>query len=188
MEGANPSDPSAPASASTLNRGPGRDVGVDVRDKPVESLPLEPEQLLQQERLPKRSLFPPIADYGLLSDCEVIALVASTGKVEWMCLPRPDSPSVFGTLLDRAAGGFRLGPSDTTVPTGRRYVPGTNVLETTWQTASGWVIVRDALLIGPWYHERERSQLQRRPPTDYEAEGILLRTVECITGTVDLYL
>ncbi|MDQ3941344.1 MAG: DUF5911 domain-containing protein, partial [Actinomycetota bacterium] len=44
--------------------------------------------------------FPPIADYGLLSDCESTCLVASSGNVEWMCLPRPDSPSVFGALLD----------------------------------------------------------------------------------------
>jgi GH15 family glucan-1,4-alpha-glucosidase len=132
--------------------------------------------------------FPPIADYGLLSDCESTCLVASSGTVEWMCLPRPDSPSVFGSILDRSAGGFRLGPSDTQVPAGRRYLPGTNVLETTWQTPRGWCIVRDALLIGPWYHNRTRSADQKRPPQDYEAQGTFLRTVECITGSVDLFL
>ncbi|MDQ3963280.1 MAG: glycoside hydrolase family 15 protein [Actinomycetota bacterium] len=132
--------------------------------------------------------FPPIADYGLLSDCEATALVSSRGTVEWMCLPRPDSPSVFGAILDRTAGGFRVGPSDVDVPAGRRYLPGTNVLETTWQTPRGWAIVRDVLLIGPWYHDRDRSKDHRRPPTDYEAEGTLLRTVECITGSVDFYV
>src|SRR5918912_4391600 len=50
------------------------------------------------------SPFPPIADYGFLSDCEVTALIAPSGNVEWMCLPRMDSPSVFGALLDRGAG------------------------------------------------------------------------------------
>src|SRR5918995_4628338 len=120
------------------------------------------------------SPFPPIAQYGFLSDRHVQALVAPSGNVEWLCLPRPDSPSVFAAMLDRSAGHFRVGPRDVTVPAGRRDLPGTLVLETTWQTPSGWIIVRDALLIGPWYHERERSQLQRRPPTDYEAEGILL--------------
>ena len=50
--------------------------------------------------------FPPIADYGFLSDCEVTALVAPSGNVEWLCLPRMDSPSVFGAILDRDAGGF----------------------------------------------------------------------------------
>ena len=54
------------------------------------------------------SPFPPIADYGFLSDCETLALVAPSGNVEWMCLPRVDSPSIFGALLDRDAGSFRL--------------------------------------------------------------------------------
>ena len=56
--------------------------------------------------------FPPIADYAFLSDCEVSALVAPDGSVEWFCLPRPDSPSLFGSLLDRSAGFFRFAPSN----------------------------------------------------------------------------
>ncbi len=54
------------------------------------------------------SPFPPIAEYGFLSDCEVAALIAASGNVEWMCLPRMDSPSVFAAILDRGAGRFRL--------------------------------------------------------------------------------
>src|SRR5438445_9342099 len=99
------------------------------------------------------SPFPPIADYGFLSDCETVALVAPSGSVEWLCLPRVDSPSVFGAILDRDAGYFRLGPSGVSVPAARRYLPGTMVLETSWGTGSVWVIVRDALLIGGWHHE-----------------------------------
>src|ERR1700730_9183550 len=107
------------------------------------------EAALREEDRPDVSPFPPIADYGFLSDCEVTALVASSGNVEWMCLPRMDSPSVFGALLDRAAGGFRFGPADISVPTARRYLPGTMVLETSWGTNDdGWIIVRDVLLIG----------------------------------------
>ena len=64
------------------------------------------------------SPFPPIAEYGFLSDCEASALVAASGNVEWMCLPRDDSPSIFAAILDRAAGRFRLGPADVTVPAG----------------------------------------------------------------------
>jgi GH15 family glucan-1,4-alpha-glucosidase len=75
------------------------------------------------------SPFPPIAEYGFLSDCEVSALIAASGAVEWMCLPRMDGPSVFAANLDRDAGSFRLGPADVTVPAGRRYLPGTMVLE-----------------------------------------------------------
>ena len=95
------------------------------------------------------STFPPIAEYGLLSNCEQSCLVAPDGSVEWLCLPRPDSPSVFAALLDRAAGLFRFGPSNAQVPQHRRYVPGTMVLETTWQTPTGWMIVQDFLAMGP---------------------------------------
>ena len=135
-----------------------------------------------------RSPFPPIADYAFLSDCETTALVAPSGNVEWLCLPRLDSPSVFGAILDRHAGGFRFSPSDVSVPAARRYVPGTMVLETSWSTPTGWVIVRDALLIGPWHHEGERSRTHRRPPTDYDADHVLLRMVRCVNGDVQMRL
>ncbi|GIH26688.1 hypothetical protein Aph01nite_49980 [Acrocarpospora phusangensis] len=134
------------------------------------------------------SPFPPIADYGFLSDCEVTALVASSGNIEWLCLPRLDSPSVFGAILDRSAGRFRLGPADTMVPAARRYLPGTMVLETSWGTPTGWIIVRDLLLIGPWHHERELSHTHRRAPTDYDADHVLLRTVRCVSGEVQVTL
>jgi GH15 family glucan-1,4-alpha-glucosidase len=135
------------------------------------------------------SPFPPIAEYGFLSDCETTALVAPGGNVEWMCLPRMDSPSVFGAMLDRDAGGFRFGPADVTVPAARRYLPGTMVLETSWGTPTGWVIIRDVLLMGPWHHgDGERSRSQRRAPTDYDAAHILLRTVRCVNGEVQLTL
>src|SRR5947209_18768821 len=94
-----------------------------------------------------RSPFPPIADYAFLSDCEVNCLIAPSGRVEWMCLPRADSSSVFAAMLDRAAGSFRFGPSGIAVPAGRRYLPGTLVLETTWRTRTGWLLVRDAMCI-----------------------------------------
>jgi GH15 family glucan-1,4-alpha-glucosidase len=134
------------------------------------------------------SPFPPIANYAFLSDCEVNCLIAPSGRVEWMCLPRPDSPSVFAAMLDRAAGSFRFGPTVEQVPAGRRYLPGTLVLETTWRTRTGWMIVRDAMCIGPWYHSQRRSGTYRRPPSDHEAEHILLRTARCIVGQVELSL
>jgi GH15 family glucan-1,4-alpha-glucosidase len=135
----------------------------------------------------QRSPYPPIAGYGFLSDREVTALVAPSGNVEWLCLPRPDGPSVFAASLDRAAGGFRLGPADVMVAAGRRYLPGTMVLETTWQTRTGWLIVRDALTIGPWY-STERLEHYKRPPGDHQAEHCLLRTVKCVNGQVELAL
>jgi GH15 family glucan-1,4-alpha-glucosidase len=134
------------------------------------------------------SSFPPIGDYAFLSDTEVAALVAPSGNVEWLCLPRFDAPSVFGAMLDRGAGGFRLGPAEQLVPVARRYLPGTMVLETSWGTETGWVIVRDVLLMGPWRHEKERSRTHRRVPTDYDAEHVLLRTIRCVNGEVQMSL
>jgi GH15 family glucan-1,4-alpha-glucosidase len=128
----------------------------------------------------------PIGDYGFLSDGEATALVAPSGAVEWMCLPRMDSPSVFGSVLGPHAGSFRVAPTDITVPTARRYLPGTMILETSWGSASGWIIVRDVLLIGPWRHESELSRTHRRTPTDYDAEHVLLRTIRCVKGEVQV--
>jgi GH15 family glucan-1,4-alpha-glucosidase len=137
---------------------------------------------------PLGSPFPPIEEYAFLSDCETCALVAPSGAIEWMCLPRFDGPSVFGALLDRDAGTFRLGPADTMVPAARRYLPGTNVLETSWGTRQGWLIVRDVLLVGPWHDTEERSSTHRRAPTDYDAEHVLLRTMRCVNGSVEVHL
>jgi GH15 family glucan-1,4-alpha-glucosidase len=126
----------------------------------------------------------PIGDYGFLSDGETTALIAPSGSVEWMCLPRMDSPSTFGAILGRHAGRFRVSPSDVAVPAARRYLPGTMILETSWATDTGWIVVRDVLLIGPWRHETQLSKTQRRTPTDYEAEHTLLRTIHCVKGEV----
>jgi alpha,alpha-trehalase len=139
-------------------------------------------------RVPVGSAFPPIAEYGFLSDTETCALVAPSGNVEWMCLPRIDSPSVFGALLDRDAGLFRIGPADVNVPAARRYLPGTMVIETSWGTRGGWIIVRDVLLIGEWHHEDDRSNTHRRSPTDYDADHVLLRLVRCVNGEVQVNL
>ena len=126
-----------------------------------------------------RSPFPPIADYAFLSDCHVTALVAPSGAVEWMCVPRVDSGSIFGALLDRDSGTFRLGPADVAVPAARRYLPGTMVLETTWMSRSGWLVVRDALLMGPWHHEQTHESSHRRPPMASRRLEGLRSSTEC---------
>jgi alpha,alpha-trehalase len=131
------------------------------------------------------SPFPPIADYGFLSDCHTGALVSSDGSIEWMCLPHFDSPSVFAAMLDRGAGSFRVGPYGTYVPVGRRYLPGTNVIETTWMTPQGWLRVIDALTISDW-HDEDRNTSHTRPPTDFDADHLLVRVVECIQGQVQV--
>jgi alpha,alpha-trehalase len=131
------------------------------------------------------SPFPPIADYAFLSNCHTGALVAPDGGVGWLCVPRFDSPSVFGTLLDRQAGYFRFGPYGINHPAARHYEPGTNILVTTWKTPSGWVVVRDALTMGPTSGD-DTITPHTRPPADDDADHLLVRTVECVDGSVEV--
>ena len=133
------------------------------------------------------SPFPPIADYAFLSNCHTSALVAPDGSVDWLCIPRFDSPSVFGTLLDRQAGRFRVAPFGINHPSSRIYEPGTNILNTTWNTPTGWILVRDALTMGPTRGEDEITP-HTRPPADEDADHMLLRTVLCLEGDVEVEL
>ena len=94
---------------------------------------------------------------------------------------------MFGSLLDREAGTFRFGPYGINVPTQRVYDAGTNVLVTTWKTPSGWVIVRDALTMGPTSGP-DTVTPHTRPPTEIDAEHVLVRTAECIDGLVEMEL
>src|SRR6201996_5835265 len=120
--------------------------------------------------------FPPIAGYGFLSDCHTSALVSFGGAVEWLCLPRFDSPSGFGALLDRDAGHFTLRPKGGPTPISRRYIPGTLVIETTWVTDKGWMVVTDALSIASWTPDAGT------PIVSHQSDESLLRPVRCIAG------
>lgn len=133
------------------------------------------------------SPFPAIDEYAFLSNCHTGALVAADGAVDWLCVPRFDSPSVFGSLLDREAGMFRFGPFDVNVPSARAYEPGTNVLVTTWKTHGGWMVVRDALTMGPRRTEDVVTP-HTRPPADWDADHMLVRVAECVDGHVELEL
>jgi GH15 family glucan-1,4-alpha-glucosidase len=130
------------------------------------------------------SPFPAIGDYAFLSDCYTCALIAPDGAIEWMSVPRFDSPSLFGSLLDRRAGSFRVGPYGLAVPLSVRYIPGTMVLETTWLTPTGWLVVRDGLTVGPWHDEQDDDVTRTRPPTDHDADHMLVRMIDCVQGSV----
>lgn len=118
----------------------------------------------------------PIADYALLSDCTSAALVSRGGSIDWLCFPRFDSPSVFARLLDSGAGHWSLQPVSS-VETSRRYVDGTMVLETTHRGSTGMVVLTECLATGA--DERGHDLGQNSP-------GLVLRSVECTRGTVDL--
>ena len=142
---------------------------------------VEPDNERKPQSAAAPSPFPPIASYAFLSNCHTGALVAPDGAIDWLCVPRFDSPSVFGSLLDREAGFFRFAPFGINHPTAVVYEPGTNVLETTWKTPNGWIVVRDALTMSPREHE-DTITPHTRPPADDDADHMLVRTVECVEG------
>src|SRR4051794_36231232 len=115
--------------------------------------------------------YAPIEDYAVVGNKRSAGLVALDGSIDWLCLPAFDSASVFGALLDPERGGrWTLQPS---VPfeASRRYVEGTNVLETTFTTESGTVRVLDAMTRGA------------TRPIDWDE---FTRRVECIDGVVPM--
>ena len=119
----------------------------------------------------------PIAQHALLSDCGAAALVTSEGSVDWLCLPRFDSAPVLGRLLDDGAGHFGIAPVGAAHTTSRRYRPSSLVLETTWESPEGTVVLTEAMALGP--HNRGH-ELGRSAP------GVLLRMVRCTRGAVTM--
>ena len=147
----------------------------------------QPAAAVEPQSAAAPSPFPPIDAYAFLSNCHTCALVAPDGAVDWLCVPRFDSPSVFGTLLDRGAGTFRVGPFGINVPTARIYEPGTNTVNTTWSTPTGWLMVRDALTMGPT-REEDRVTPHTRPPADNDGDHMLVRVLVCLDGSVEVEL
>ncbi len=120
--------------------------------------------------------FEPIFAYGLLADCNSAALVDRGGSVSWLCLPRYDSPALFGRMLDPAAGHWEIRPAGA-YRSERRYVPGTLVIETTFATDTGTVKLIDAMAF---------ADGQRQHDLGRDAPHLLLRLVEGVTGRVEL--
>ncbi|HTK06260.1 MAG TPA: glycoside hydrolase family 15 protein [Ktedonobacteraceae bacterium] len=120
----------------------------------------------------------PIAEYALLSDCRSAALVSRAGSVDWLCFPRFDGPSIFARLLDERAGHWSISVKDA-IDVRRRYVPGTMILETTFRTSTGTAVLLDAMVIG---------RNERGHELGVASPGILLRSVSCQRGTVQIAL
>jgi GH15 family glucan-1,4-alpha-glucosidase len=118
----------------------------------------------------------PIDAHALLSDCHSAALVTADGSVDWMCLPRFDSPSVFGRLLDDDAGHWSIRPAGE-YTTRRRYLDRTLVLETTFRAASGTVVLTDALAVGA---DNRGHMLGSGAP------HLLIRSLTCVAGSADV--
>ena len=117
----------------------------------------------------------PLREHAMLSDCASAALVTSGGSVDWLCLPRFDSPALFARLLDRDAGHFVIAPVSEEATSTWRYRPRSLVLETDWETPTGAFTTTDALALGSHEHGHELGR---------ESPGVLLRTVVCSRGRV----
>jgi GH15 family glucan-1,4-alpha-glucosidase len=118
----------------------------------------------------------PIATLGFLSDCHSAALVTDRGSVDWLCFPRFDSPSVFGSLLDDTAGHWSIHPRGA-FTSRRRYLDRTLVLETTCDTETGSITLVDTLAMGPHKHGHALGR---------DVPHLLVREVSCVDGQVDV--
>jgi GH15 family glucan-1,4-alpha-glucosidase len=119
---------------------------------------------------------PTIGDYAVIGDCRSAALVSNTGSIDWLCWPRFDSPAVFASILDPARGGtFRIRPTNASTTT-RRYVADSNVLETSFATATGTVRITDLMPV-----DSEAAKARELWP-----EREILRRVECLDGRVEV--
>lgn len=120
--------------------------------------------------------YPPIGDYALIGDCRGASLVSRDGSLDWLCLPRLDSPAIFAALLDAETGGrFRIRPTADFTAT-RRYLPDTNILETTFASSEGAVVLRDLMPVSSEGDKKVRLSSQ------YE----VLREVEGLWGQMEL--
>jgi GH15 family glucan-1,4-alpha-glucosidase len=114
----------------------------------------------------------PIGAYGLIGDTRTAALVSRDGSIDWLCLPRFDSPSVLAAILDTRLGGhFRIAPVGS-FTAAQRYLPDTNVLETTFEAGRGRLVIRDAMTL----------PVGNEPYPDHE----LLREIECVAGSLEV--
>jgi GH15 family glucan-1,4-alpha-glucosidase len=116
-----------------------------------------------------------IQDYGIIGDCRTAALVSRDGSIDWLCWPRFDSPSLFGAILDDAAGCWRISPP-APFHTQRRYLPDTNILETTFRTSTGSVTLTDLMPV------QAEADKQAALTPDHE----IVRVIECTAGAVEI--
>ncbi len=121
----------------------------------------------------------PIGEYALLSDRHGAALVSRDGSIDWLCLPRFDSPSIFARLLGDEAGHWAIRAADGDATVTRRYLDRTMVLETTYSTPGGTVAIVDALAMGEGNRGHQLGK---------DAPHLLLRRATCTEGEVDVRL
>ena len=151
-------------------------------------MPPRPTEATGPQSAAAPSPFPPIADYAFLSNCHTGALVAPDGADRLAVRsPLRLAERVRNAARPRAPAPSGWARSASTCPRSRQYEPGTNTLLTTWKTPTGWILVRDALTMGPSDGEDEITP-HTRPPADDDGDHMLVRTVLCLDGQVEVEL
>ena len=125
--------------------------------------------------------YPAISDYGIIGDMHSCALVSSAGSVDWCCFPRFDSDAIFGRILDWDKGGyFKIAPRNAHTVS-RRYIPDTNVLQTTFTTENGSARLTDFM---PVHHDDDAPIEPYKVGESHQ----IMRIIECTEGSVALSL
>ena len=119
--------------------------------------------------------YPPIADYGLIGNCHTAALISSSGSIDWLCLPRFDSPALFCRILDDERGGSWAIRPVVSHHTGHQYIEHTNVLETTFTCDQGRVRLLDFM---PVWHMGAGGT--------HHAPLVVVRVLEGLDGEVEV--
>lgn len=123
-------------------------------------------------------MYNPISDYALIGDTHSAALISRLGSIDWLCWPRHDSPALFLKILDDKRGGSCSIALADLESARRRYLPGTNILETTLRTRTGTAVLIDFMPVNP------PTTLPHEGP-DGDAESRLIRLVTCIEGEIE---
>src|SRR2546421_3124921 len=118
--------------------------------------------------------YPPIADYGMLGDLRSAALLSKQGSIDWMCLPRFDSPWIFGRLLDWDKGGYLELSAPGGVMDYRQYRRDSNVIQSVWSSGRARMRVVDWMPIAP-------KSKRRQPPESLR----LIRMMQPVAGSTD---
>ncbi len=125
------------------------------------------------------AFYRPIGDYGVIGDMHSAVLISSDGSIDWGCLPHFDSPAIFLRLLDYRKGGYCSIQAGGMVETSRRYLGPTNILETTFNTRTGRLLMLDFMPV---------QKRQQADPTgrDVAADHRVIRLLRCVQGSVDV--
>src|ERR671912_50806 len=131
---------------------------------------------MSSDRTSESASYPPIDDYALIGDCRSAGLISRDGSLDWLCLPRFDSPSIFAAVLDAENGGRFLVRPVGEYSSERRYLANTNVLETVFRTPTGVCVLRDLMSVSS--EEDKRAYLT--------PEHEVLRQLEGLEGEVEI--